>query len=107
MEISEMDQARLKKWAEQRIPVHAKAEIAVGCVVRGSAAVVTEERAPWDGVGERTSCRVARLRRTDEGWQADGADRNGRWYPCDHLPTVTSLDEALAALDDPRHAIWG
>ncbi|WP_456341012.1 DUF3024 domain-containing protein, partial [Streptomyces mirabilis] len=54
--------------------------------MRGSAAVVTEERAAWDGVGQWTSRRVARLWRTDEGWQVDGADRNGRWYPCDHLP---------------------
>ncbi|MFE2708900.1 DUF3024 domain-containing protein [Streptomyces mirabilis] len=54
-----------------------------------------------------TSCRVARLRRTEEGWQVDGADRNGRWYRCDHLPAVPSLDEALTVLDDPRHAFWG
>ncbi len=107
VKISELDRARLKKWAELRIPAHAKAEIAVGCTVRGSAAVITEERAPWDGVGEWTSRRVARLRRADEGWRVDGADRNGRWYPCDHLPTVPSLDEALTVLDDPRHAFWG
>ncbi|MET7544081.1 DUF3024 domain-containing protein [Streptomyces sp. NPDC005507] len=107
MKISELDRVRLKKWAEERIPAHAKAEIAVGCVVRGSAAVITEERAPWDGVGQWTSRRVARLRRTDAGWQVDGAGRNGRWYPCDHLPAVSSLDEALAVLDDPRHALWG
>lgn len=107
VKISELDRARLKKWAEQRIPEHAKAEVAVGCVVRGSAAVISEERAPWDGVGPWTSRRVARLRRTDEGWQVDGADRNGRWYPCDHLPAVPSLDEALTVLDDPRHAFWG
>ncbi|WP_456341009.1 DUF3024 domain-containing protein [Streptomyces mirabilis] len=80
---------------------------AVGCVVRGSTAVITEARAPWDGVWQWTSRRVARLRRTDEGWQVDGADRNGRWYPCDHLPAVPSLDEALTVLDDPRHASWG
>ncbi|MGW1365100.1 DUF3024 domain-containing protein [Streptomyces chartreusis] len=107
MKISEMDRARLKKWAEQLIPVHARAEVAVRCVVRGSAVVVTEERAPWDGVGEWTARKVARLRHTDEGWLLDGADRNGRWYPCDHLPAVPSLDEALKALDDPRHAFWG
>ncbi|MFF3145118.1 DUF3024 domain-containing protein [Streptomyces sp. NPDC057927] len=107
MKISELDRARLKKWAGQRIPEHAKAEVAVGCAVRGSTAVITEERAPWDGVGQWTSCRVARLRRTEEGWQVDGADRNGRWYPCDHLPAVPSLDEALTVLDDPRHAFWG
>ncbi|MFF0134442.1 DUF3024 domain-containing protein [Streptomyces mirabilis] len=68
---------------------------------------ITEERAPWDGVGQWTSRRVARLWRTDEGWQVDGADRNGRWYPCDHLPAVPSLEEALTVLDDPRHAFWG
>ncbi|KAF5998723.1 hypothetical protein BOG92_049955 [Streptomyces sp. WAC00263] len=107
VKISELDRARLKKWAGQRIPEHAKAEVAVGCAVRGSTAVITEERAPWDGVGQWTSRRVARLRRTDEGWQVDGADRNGRWYPCDHLPAVPSLDEALTVLDDPRHAFWG
>jgi hypothetical protein len=72
------------------------------------AAVLGVEAVPaWDGVGELTSRRVARLRHTDEGWQVDGADRNGRWYPCDHLPTVPSLDEALAVLDDPRNAFWG
>jgi hypothetical protein len=57
--------------------------------------------------GEWTLRRVARLRHTDEGWLVEGADRNGRWYPCDHLPTVPSLDEALAVLDDPRNAFWG
>lgn len=107
MKISETDRARLKKWAGQQVPEHAGAEVAVGCVVRGDTAVITEGRAPWDGVGEWTSRRVARLRSTDAGWLVDGADRNGRWYPCDHLPAVPSLGEALAVLDDPRHAFWG
>lgn len=33
VKISELDRARLKKWAGQRIPEHAKAESAVGCAV--------------------------------------------------------------------------
>ncbi|MFD7057672.1 hypothetical protein ACFWBS_59435, partial [Streptomyces mirabilis] len=35
VKIFELDRARLKKWAGQRIPGHAKAEVAVGCAVRG------------------------------------------------------------------------
>ncbi|MEV6742363.1 DUF3024 domain-containing protein [Streptomyces sp. NPDC051104] len=37
----------------------------------------------------------------------DGADRNGRWYPYDHVPATPSLDTALTTLNDPRHAFWG
>lgn len=102
-----MDRARVEKWAEQRIPARARAEVGVGYVVRGSAVVISEERAPWDGVGEWPSRRVARLRRTDAGWLVDGADRNSRWYPLEDLRTAASLEQALAVVDDPRHAFWG
>lgn len=102
-----MDGARLTKWAEQRIPAHARAEVGVGCAVRGSSVVITEVRAPWDGVGDWTSREVARLRYSDEGWLVDGADRNGRWHSRDDLPATASLDDALAVVDHPRHAFWG
>ncbi|MFF1792615.1 hypothetical protein ACFVX9_39930 [Kitasatospora sp. NPDC058243] len=107
MKISEMDRARLAKWAEERIPAHARAEVAVVWAIRANAVVVSEERAPWDGVGEWTSRRVARLRLGGEGWVVDGADRNGRWYAREDLPSLPSLDKALVLLDDPRHAFWG
>lgn len=90
-----------------QVPAHARAELAIGWTVRANAVVLSEERAPWDGVGEWISRKVARLRHTDEGWVADGADRNGRWYARNELPAASSLDDALALVDDPRHAFWG
>ncbi|MFF3062717.1 DUF3024 domain-containing protein [Streptomyces sp. NPDC057909] len=107
MKISETDRARLAQWADQHVPAHARHEVRVACTVRGSTAVISEERAPWDGTGDWTSRRIARLRHTDNGWLLDGADRNGRWYPYDHVPATPSLDTALTTLDDPRHAFWG
>ncbi|KPI10534.1 Protein of unknown function DUF3024 [Actinobacteria bacterium OV450] len=107
MKISEADRARLTQWAEQHVPAHARKEVRVACTIRGSAAVVSEERAPWDGTGDWTSRRVARLRHTKQGWLLDRADRNGRWHHYDHAPATTSLDTALNTLDDPRRAFWG
>jgi hypothetical protein len=107
MKISEADRARLTQWANEYVPPHARNEVRVTCTVRGSTAVVTEERAPWDGVGSWTSRRIARLRHSEDGWLLDGADRNGRWYARDDLPATRSLEATLATLDDRRHAFWG
>src|SRR3954470_21325405 len=102
-----MDRARLKKWAEQRVPARARAEAAVVCTERGSTTVITEERAPWDGVGEWTSRKVARLRHTDEGVAPGRGGPSRPLVSGDHLPGVPFVDEALAVLGDPRHTFWG
>lgn len=107
MKITELDRARVTRWAADQVPLHAREQVRVGWTARGIALTVTEERAPWDGVGSWTSRKVARIRHEDTGWHLDGADRNGRWYRRDDIPAQPVLDDALGVLGDGRHAFWG
>ncbi len=82
---SETDVARVHRYCQRRVPLHARNQVRLETVVRGSAITIIERRAPWrEDVGPEWSRRkVAQLRYDHGAWTLHWAARTGRWlrYP--------------------------
>ncbi len=106
----ETDIARVRRHNQRRVPSHARDQVRLETVVRGSAITIIERRAPWrDDLGPEWSRRkVAQLRYDHGSWTLYWADRNGRWLPYPDLDPSPRLDDLLAEIDrDPAGAFWG
>jgi hypothetical protein len=77
----ETDIARVRRYCRRRVPPHARDQIRLETVVRGSAITIIERRAPWrDDFGPDWSrLKVAQLRYDNAGLQQSAvlADAGG------------------------------
>src|SRR5436309_7479802 len=106
----EIDITRVRHHCQRRVPSHARDQVRLETVVRGSAITIIERRTPWrDDVGPEWSRRkVAQLRYDHGTWTLHSADRNGRWLSYPDLAPSPRLDDLLAEIDrDPAGAFWG
>jgi hypothetical protein len=108
----DLDLARIRRWADQRVPVEHQGELRVEVGVHGANVTIFERRPPWcDEVGPDWSRRpVAQLRHTAGGfWLLLWPNRRGRWERYPLQPTATrDLDSLLAELDEDGICVfWG
>ena len=109
--ISELELARVAKYCDAKIPVHARDEIRMEYKVRGKSVTIIECRPPWhESVGPEWSRHsVAQLRFdvSTGDWTLYCADRNSRWHLYDFIESGT-ITELLAEIDaDPTGIFWG
>ena len=107
---AETDIARVRRYCQRRVPPHARDQVRLETVVRGSAITIIEWRAPWreDFGPEWSRRKVAQLRCNHGAWTLHWADRNGRWLPYPDLDPSPRLDDLLTEIDrDPAGAFWG
>jgi DUF3024 family protein len=107
---TETDLARVRRYCERRVPPHGRGQVRLETVVRGSAILIIERRAPWrDDFGpEWSQSRIAQLRYDHGTWTLHWADRSGRWLKYPDLEPSPRLDDLLTEIDrDPAGAFWG
>lgn len=114
MPIPEFELNRIRRWADRRLPDHAKDEIRTEVDVGRGFVTVFECRAPWnpDMGPEWTRLPVARLRRNMQSglWTLYRPDRNSKFRRYDALgfEPSTLVDDLLAEIDDdPTSIFWG
>jgi Protein of unknown function (DUF3024) len=92
------DIARVRRYYQRCGPPHARSQVRLETVVRGSAITIMERRAPWrDDIGpEWSRLKVAQLRYDHGAWTLYWADRNGRWLRYPDLAPSPRLDDLLA-----------
>ena len=100
----QLDLARIRCWADDRVPVEHRDEVRIGLGVRGANVTILELRPPRpDDVGPKWSRRpLVQLRHTGSGfWLLLWQDRRGRWqrHPLAPRPT-RDLDALLAEIDE-------
>ena len=82
--ISELDLARVAKYCDAKVPVHARDELRIEYTVRGKSVTIFDCRPPWhESVGpEWSRLPVAQLRFDPERgeWTLFCSDRNSRWH---------------------------
>jgi hypothetical protein len=106
----ETDIARVRRYCQRRVPPHAREQVRLETVVRGSAITIIERRAPWrDDFGpEWSRLKIAQLRYDHGAWTLHWADRNGRWVRYPDLEPSPRLDDLLTEIDrDAAGAFWG
>jgi Protein of unknown function (DUF3024) len=101
---SEFDVARVRRWADERVPVEHRDEVRLEVGVRGANVTIFELRQPWcEDVGPGWSRRpLVQLRHTGSGfWLLLWQDRRGRWqrYPLAPRPS-RDLGALLAEIDE-------
>lgn len=110
--IPEDDLRRVKRWAEQRVPPHARHQVRVEVEVSYRAIAIVEVRAPWrEHFGpEWTRLPIARMRYTkcNRGLDAVLADRKLRFHRYEDAPATRDIDELIAVVHENRTGIfWG
>ena len=106
----EIDIARVRRYCQRRVPPHAREQVRLESVVRGSAITIIERRAPWrDDLGpEWSRLKVAQLRYDHGAWTLHWADRNGRWFGIQtwtpRLAWTTSSPRSIATPPAPSGA---
>lgn len=112
MPVPDLDLARIRKYAESRIPVRLHNELRVDVTVRGNSVTVVELRPPWDDPDgpDWTSFPIAQLRWDPKWktWSLRWRDRNLRWHPYSRTqptPDVTLLLDEIER--DPTCIFWG
>jgi hypothetical protein len=106
----ETDIARVRRYCERRLPPHARDQVRLETVVRGSAITIIERRAPWrDDFGpEWSRSKIAQLRYDHGTWTLHRADRSGRWHQYPDREPSPRRDDLLTEIDcDPAGAFWG
>lgn len=102
---------QLEGFCKSRVPEHARDEIRLAFVIRGSITLV-ERRAPWDpdyGT-EWSRLKIAQLRYDADAraWSLYCRDRNERWFPYTEARAQRDLAPLLEVVDkDPTGIFWG
>jgi Protein of unknown function (DUF3024) len=96
----EIDIARVRRYCQRRLPPHARDQVGLETVVRGSAITIIQRRVPWrDDLGpEWSRLKITQLRYDHGSWTLRWADCNGRWLPYPDLDPSPRLDDLLSAL---------
>jgi len=108
----DLDLARARRYAEAKVPEHARHQVRLEPKVRGNSLTLVERRVPWrDEYGpEWATHPVAQLRWSPEWktWRLYWRDRNTRWHvyqDCDSTPDLQRLLDEIDA--DPTGIFWG
>jgi Protein of unknown function (DUF3024) len=110
--MSDIDLAKIRRFAEGRVPRRARHQVRLEVDVDGQAVTIVEHRAPWSPtIGpEWTSIPIAQLRfnRRTRLWQLYWRDADLRWHRYDGLGPTSHVDALLAEIDaDPQARFWG
>ena len=112
MSAPDLDVARVRRFAETRVPEHARHQVRMEATVRGNSVTLAERRIPWheDFGPEWSTHPVAQLRWSPQlkTWGLYWRDRNTRWhaYPdCEPTPDLVRLLDEIDT--DPLHVFWG
>jgi hypothetical protein len=110
--LPEIDLAKIRRYAEGRVPAHARHQVRIELEVSGGSVTIVECRAPWTPeVGpEWIRHPIARLRfgAATSTWMLYWRDRNLVWHrykDVDATPFVGPLLAEIAA--DPFCIFWG
>jgi len=111
--IPDSDLARIKRWAEDRIPEHARDQVWIGLDVADRAITILECRPLWnpDRSGhDPTRLPIARLRYTKSRreWSLYWRDRNSRFHTYELAKPSAAVTDLLEEIDLDRTGIfWG
>ena len=111
--LPELDVARVRQWAEGRVPPEIRDEIRIEVDVDARALTVLECRPPWSPktIGpEWTRVPIARLRyvQSHRLWTLYWRDRNRSFHRYDLIEPSSHVATLLAEIDaDPICIFWG
>lgn len=108
----DLDVARIRKYAETRVPEHARDQIRMEIKIRGNSVTLIQRRIPWreDFGPEWSTYPVAQLRWRSEQktWRLYWRDRNTRWHIYKDCAPTPGLPRLLDEIDaDPTSIFWG
>lgn len=112
MPLPDLDVARVHRWCEARVPVHALHQVRVECEVSARHMTILERRAPWreDYEPDWTSFPIARLRytATTNTWILYWRDRSLKFHRYDLLEPTPHIEDLLTEIDRNVSGIfWG
>lgn len=107
--LPELDIAKLRRFAERRVPERARDQVRLEVTAKGKRVSVHELRAPYLGIGEWASMPIAQLRYEGDGlWTLYFGDRYGGWTLYFDLPACQPIDVIINELEsDPTAVFWG
>jgi hypothetical protein len=111
-DLPDLDVARVRRWCDARVPVHARDQIRIKCDVAPRHLTIVERRPPWreDFGPAWTRSPIARLRhtKTSETWSLLWRDRNLQVHQYDRVAPSARVDDQLSEIDrDPTAIFWG
>lgn len=110
--LPELDLARIHRWADARVPQHARHQVRVEVETSDRAVTIVERRVPWqaDFGPDWSRFPIARLRYTKSRgeWTLYWRDRNLKFHRYDFSEPTKDVSELLAEIDrDPTGIFWG
>jgi hypothetical protein len=110
--IPELDLERIRRWADQRVPPHARHQVRLETETTDRAVTVVERRTPWreDFGPEWSRLPIARLRytKTRARWTPYWRDRNLKFHRYERIEPTADVTKLLAEIDrDPTGIFWG
>jgi hypothetical protein len=110
--LSQIDLAKIRRFAEGRVPLRARHQVRLEVDVHGHAVTIVERRAPWSPtIGhEWTAVPIAQLRfnRLTRHWQLYWRDADLGWHRYDGVGPAAYVDPLLVEIDaDPQARFWG
>ena len=110
--LSDIDLAKIRRFAERRIPPRARHQVRLEVEVHGSVVTIIECRAPWSPtIGpEWTSYPIAQLRfnRSTPLWSLYWRDAEVRWHRYEGIHPAAHVDPLLVEIEaDPMARFWG
>jgi hypothetical protein len=110
--VPEIDVARIKQWADGRVPAHVRDKVWIELDIDARSVTILECRPSWNPglVGpEPTRSPIARLRyvATRKEWELFWRDRNLRFRRYGLAPAAPQVATLLAEIDaDPTCIFW-
>jgi hypothetical protein len=111
--LPELDVARVRRWADQRVPDHAREQLRMELDVDARSITILECRPPWQPDRDEdqwTRFPIARLRYTTTRgeWTLYWRDRNLRFHRYDRIQPSPTVGDLLDEIDkDPTGIFWG
>jgi Protein of unknown function (DUF3024) len=110
--IPELELARIRRFADQRVPARARDQVRLEVEVGRSTVTIVEQRAPWrpEYGPDWTRMPIANLRYSERhhGWSLFWADRHGAWHRYSEDPPMPHVLPLLDEIErDPRAVFWG
>jgi hypothetical protein len=110
--IPALDMARIQRFANERVPPHARDQVRIDVEVGRSTVTLVERRAPWrrEYGPAWTRSAIASLRYSvkNQGWTLFWMDSNGTWHRYSSDAPTPHVGPLLEEIDrDPRAVFWG
>ncbi len=102
----------IRRWADHRVPEHARDQVRLEVDVTERTVTIVECRPPWrpEYGPEWTRFPIARLRYTESGnrWSLYWRDRNLKFHEYDLTDPTPDVQDLLDEIDrDPTSIFWG